>query len=201
MINKHGGPGALWRLRGFAPEAEAPGGEGAGAGGAGAGGAEKKPEQAAATSDKKPEVKAEPARAAEPAKAEQPKGEPAKIAEPAKAEPAKARDEELLERVAAVERRIAREKRDAALDYLKRVPTRLTDEQLRALAPEVDVSTRDGQAKLDKWREQNANLFESASPRPDQIVADLEKKLITEKTDPLMAERARRLTKSLWGGR
>lgn len=200
-------PGVALRWRGHVPMAPESSGEGAGPAGAGA-----VAKDAAAP---KTEAKAEPAKAeAKPSeKAPEAKVEATKVeAKPAEkapeakveakpTEPVKTRDEEILERVAAVEKRIAREKRDAAIAYLTRVPSVLTDEQLRAMAPDLDASTSAGRAALDQWREKNANLFRAGDPRPDQRVAELEKRIITDKTDPVIADQARRLMKSLWSGK
>lgn len=130
------------------------------------------------------------------AKAPEPKPEPV-TATPAP-KPAQPAADDVRDRIAALEQRQLRERRDSAIAYLTRVPSRLTDAQLRQLAPDIDAATSEGRAQLDKWREANINLFETPSLRPDQVVSDLEKRIITDKTDPALADRAQRLMKSVW---
>lgn len=211
---ERGGPGQPMRWRGHVPEAPE-GAEGTGAGGAGGavadGAAAKKDEPKAP--EVKAEVKADAAAPKTETKAET-KSAPAPTAKvEAKAEPAKtetaapARDQvkaeesDVRSRLEALERRMSRERRDAAIGYLKTVPSVLSDEQLRALAPDVDASTPDGRAKLDQWRTANSNLFKASELRPDQRASELEKRLVTDKTDPAVADRTRRLMKSLWGAK
>ena len=61
------------------------------------------------------------------------------------------------------------------LAYLRRAgaTAALTDENLMALAPVVDVQTEEGKAAIEEWRNQNAGLFASPQLSGKQTTASL----------------------------
>lgn len=177
------------------PMAEALGVDGTGPGGAVVAGAERKPEGKPHVAEVKVEVPApKPVEVkVEPATRPDPKPEPKpEIVAPV------AVDAALAQRLDAIERRAADDRRALTVAHVKGQGCTLTDAQIRQYAPVVDPSTPEGVAALDKWREGNGNFFAAHAPRPDQIAADLASKIITDKTSPAEAERAKRLMKSLW---
>lgn len=137
----------------------------------------------------KVEIKAAPA-------APEAKVEAVKVPDYAPAPP-----DEVIKRVEAIEKRTAKQARDATLAYLAapELGCLLTREQLALQAPDFDVSTVEGRAAADQWRTKNANLFRPSDPRPDQIAGDLAAKYATTyKDNPELAARAARLTKSVF---
>lgn len=141
-----------------------------------------------------------------PAPAAPVKPEPPKAPEPVVVAPAAPLEPAVLKRIEAIEARDARAKRDATLDYLLRpeMGCRLTRQQLDAvLPPTLSAETVEGRGAIDKWGREpgNANLFVPLEPRPDQIAGQLSAKLATTyKDNPALAERAARLTRSVFGG-
>lgn len=100
-----------------------------------------------------------------------------------------------------VKRYMTRERNDRRVEVVKRMGLNvpLTDEQILALAPDVDPREPEGVAKIEAWRAANAAMFRQQGQTQQSVVEALKPQLeeLSQKSGLFDAGK---LTRSIFGG-
>ena len=103
---------------------------------------------------------------------------------------------------AELQARAQMERDRARLAYLRDVGAveTLRDDHLLALAPDFDPTTADGRVELDRWREQNGNLFQGREMTGVQVAEEIVSNVPSSQYGTFGARLAKKIVSETFGG-